>query len=980
MDPYIKEYENEPIKSYHFNNVLHLNTACKTAQYNFNIFHINIRSISKNIDELSVFLSQFYTEFEMIILTETFQIHDKNIFNIKGYNMLYNEGNLNKNDGVVVFIKASLNYSYDIINIGEVKAIKVTVIKENKKIIITSVYRSPTTSIKLFNLGLLAYLKIIEKNDMHIITGDMNIDILSSSDHVEEYKNILNSYGLISYINDYTRPQSKTCLDHFFINSRIHKNENDIKPIIFEQNITDHYPIIILCRINSYKNRSRNDNQTDTKIHKKFINYDNLRSDLREEYWSDIYEQDDVDLVANKFINKLKYYIYKNTRTITIKNKNKKRKEWITQGLIKSTITKNEMYKKLSENPNNKLLETQYKTYRNKLTQLIKNAKTKYYGSIISKNKNVSKNLWNCVNNICNKHKPRTIIDQIKLTDGTIVSNKVDISNKFNEHYSDLGENYAKKITAPDKFTENNKILENTMYLYPTNETEVIKVIRQLKPKKSPGDDGIRSETLKEISSEIVSPVMYLINKCFDTGRFPELLKIGMIKPLHKGGDKLEIINYRPISLISNVAKIIEKIIKCRLINFLNKYKLISDHQYGFREGKSTEDAIHYLTSYIYNNLDKKTPTLCVFIDLAKAFDTVCHRKLLEKLECYGIRGNTFNLIKSYLSDRKQHVNIDDTISSFRQVKYGVPQGTVLGPVLFTIYINSLLSFSTTGTILSFADDTAILYEADSWHNLKEKVEKDLKQIKHWFQYNKLTLNCEKTKYLPFTSYSNHLPNMGSLIIDSETQIPEATSMKYLGIVIDRHLRWDLQIQNIIKKLRGLLPRFKYLKGILNETHLRTIYYALVQSQLSYGIVGWGGVSDIYLENLNVIQKWILKIIYGKCFTYSSDDLFLESKLLDVRQLFCFNTIMNIFKHKIPVEHITHNYQTRHKQNNSNVPRCEKTIGQRHCNYLGPKLYNMLPNEFKNIDSLNLFKSKIKKWLLTTPRNIFHKIINQSTR
>lgn len=562
------------------------------------------------------------------------------------------------------------------------------------------------------------------------------------------------------------------------------------------------------------------------------------------------------------------------------------------------------------------------------------------------------------------------------MENGEIITDKFKISNIFNNHYSDLGEQYASKVPTPENFTETVETLENTMYLYHTNEIEIQSIIKQLKVKKSPGNDDIRAETLKEISSEIAAPLAYLVNTCFDTECFPKSLKIGIIKPLYKSGDKVKVINYRPISLISNIAKIIEKILKVRIVSFLNKYKIISEQQYGFREKRSTEDAIYCLTSYLYNALDKKIPTICIFVDLSKAFDTVSHKILLEKLECYGLRGKIHGILKNYLSDRQQYVKIDNVTSDPRTITYGVPQGTVLGPLLFTIYINSLLTLKTSGTVLSFADDTAILYQANSWENLKRSVEIDFRIISKWFQHNKLTLNCDKTKYLPFTSYVNNLPDMGPLNIDALTQIPEADSVKYLGIIVDRHLRWDLQIQNIIKKIRGLLSRFKYLKQYLDISHLKVLYYALIQSQLSYGILGWGGVSECHLKHLNTMQKWIIKIIYNKNIRYSSDSLYKESQLYDIRQLFCFNILINIRKKKIKLDPVNHKYETRNKENNVTIPKCEKNIGQHSCNYLGHKLYNNLPESIRSVNSFNIYKSKIKKWILETERSRFNNLIN----
>lgn len=979
MNTFIREYQNEPIKTEIVNNVQHFQYT-NSLQENFKLFHINIRSISKNFDELSIYLSQFLIKFDIIVLTETYVVHDLSIFSMKGYDVLYNKGNVNKNDGVIIFIKSNIEYTHNIVNVGEVKALQLKITNQNKEILLTALYRSPSTCPFIFNNDLMKYLDQTAKSGMQILTGDINIDIMSEYDYAEEYKNILNSYGFVSFINNFTRPQSKTCLDHFFIKCATYEEEVNFKSFIFKHDITDHYPIAIVYANNPTNRKKESNKKT---LYKEYINYNTLKVDLINEDWENVYKHQNVDTVAENFIKTLKQNIQKNTKKIKINNRDIIRKQWITPGLVNSINEKNDMYKKLLKDPLNETLKRNYKTCKNKLGRLIQREKKEYFASLINNSKNTSKALWDSVNSICNKSKPQTVINQVK-SENIVVIDKREICNVFNKYYSELGERYANDIIKSSKINneifKNGNLTKNTIYLYPPNEEEIIKEINSLKPKKSPGNDNIRSEVLKQISHEIAGPLTYLVNKCFDTGSFPQCMKIGIIKPLYKTGDKEELVNYRPISLISNLAKIIEKVLKSRIVNFFNKYNILSNNQYGFREGRSTDDAIQKLTTYIYEALDRKTPSLCIFVDLSKAFDTVCHEKLLEKLKCCGIRGKAHDLITNYLYNRQQYVNIENFASDVRTVTYGVPQGTVLGPLLFTIYINSLLCLNTAGTILSFADDTAVLYKAESWPELKKKAEKDFKLIKRWFQENTLTLNCEKTKYLPFTSYSNNLPNMGPLTIDEFTKIPEAESIKYLGITIDRHLRWDLQVKNVTNKLRGLLPRFKYLKEFLDINHLKIIYYSLVQTQLSYGIVAWGGVSDCYLQNLTVVQKWILKIIFGRKITYPTQLLFNENKIFDTRQLFCLNILLKIHSRKIKITPISHSYDTRSRQNKCAMPRCEKTVGQRNCIYLAPRIYDNLPEELKNVNSSRLFKSKVKRWLLEFGRSKANSLINQNQK
>lgn len=972
MDPFIREYENElPVAK----QVIDINefTGYFNEEYDdLKILHLNIRSVMKNMDELSIVLSKIPEKIDVIVLSETYVVQDLQVIHMNGYQTLYNKGSLNKNDGVIIFIKEILNYTHTIESIAEIKALQITVEKKAQNISITAFYRSPSTCPIQFNNELVRYLESIKNNNaIQIITGDLNIDLLSELDYAEEYKNIMNAYGFVSYINDITRPSSGSCIDHFFIKN---KTQAESKSFIIHCNITDHFPIGLILDL---KNKSTLEISNK---YKKFINYTNLKQLLRNESWVDLYNEKSTDRIFKIFIEKLKLYVDQNTVTKKIKNCNRPRTKWITPEIIKLVNRKNELYKRVIRNTQNTILREEYNKMKSNLKKLITTAKKIYMKNLIEENKNSTKGLWDSVNKICNNNTKKTVINKIKVDNQTVIKNKIDICNSFNEYYSTLGEIFASKITEPTAFYGNEERVENTMYLYPTSENEVEYIIKQLKSKKAPGDDNIRAELLKQIVNEIRTPLVYLMNRSLETGIFPKILKLGLIKPLYKSGDKLERVNYRPLSLISNVAKILEKIIKIRIVKFLNKHKVISDKQYGFREGKSTDDAIFALTTYIYDALDKKKATLCIFVDLSKAFDTVCHKKLLNKMYIYGLRGNTYNLIKSYLSDREQRVNIDSVISHYRTVSYGIPQGTVLGPLLFTIYINGLLEMKTKGTILSFADDTAILYRSNTWQELQTLVENDFIKIEKWFRYNKLTLNFDKTRYLPFCSYANGLPNMGPLKIGTSYEIPEGKMVKYLGIVIDRHLRWDQHIKSLVGKLRGLLYRFRWLSDFLDIKLLTTLYYALVESQLQYGIVGWGGVNNCYLENVNVVQKYIIKVIYRKAPTYPSDELFRESKLLDTRQLYSLSMLKHINKGNILINNLEHSHDTRNKINSFVLPSCNKSIGQRNPIYLGPRLYSILPEELRACIKKTSFRKKAKNWIKETGRAIFNDFFNQYTK
>ena len=393
---------------------------------------------------------------------------------------------------------------------------------------------------------------------------------------------------------------------------------------------------------------------------------------------------------------------------------------------------------------------------------------------------------------------------------------------------------------------------------------------------------------------------------------------------------------------------------------------MLSNKQFGFREKTSTSDAIAQLTKDIYEAMDNSKPSLCIFIDLAKAFDTISHKEILEKLENYGIRGICHDLMKSYLSDRKQHVKIANFLSEPRTVLCGLPQGTVLAPILFITFLNDLLTLNIKGKIISFADDTSVFYSGNSWDEIRQTATKELRILKDWFDENLLTINITKTTYLPFSSYKNSLPHFTEINIkDTNFYIQACSSVNYLGVILDAHLKWDHQINHATKKLRSLLYRFKQIKDVLkNKKHLKIIYSGMIESILRYGIVGWGAANKTNLKPLEIIQKRYLKILYEKGFFYPSNLLYAESEFLNIRQLYCINILNSHFKHFDQTQILSHNYETRKKQQqNVMVKTAQKTIGMKNYTYLAPRLYNILPDTIRQIRHYKKYKYEVKKWI-----------------
>lgn len=976
MNNYVREFIINTEETFVLKSVEECREVLKIndSSINFKIIHCNIRSLNKNLDEFKILLAKLVLTVDCIVFSETWKLPNPNLYCIPGYTLYYNEGTYNQNDGLVIYVNNKLKSDYEIIQIGQFKFLTVYIKMpaSNNNILISGCYRSPASNTMDFLKILQSYfekLTTIKNSENCIFIGDLNIDILTrNSLEVVEYLNIMNENGFESMINKPTRVHNhhESCIDHIFYKSN-DLNSHNI-PLILENDITDHHVTTLQIIFNKQK-QVMTENRYFTKI-----NYDKLAEGTKRESWDTVFSQTNADAAMNNFISILNGNIHLATQEKRIKRKNTKIAPWITNGIIKSTFTKNKLFRDSLQHPNNPELRERFKIYRNILTTQINKAKYNYYTKKINCNAGNPQVLWGVINELRGKGRKRLDIDSIESKVGSTLTNPVEIASEFNEQFVGTGKTLAEKIVKLNKKTNNlfiTKRISNSLFLLPTDEYEIQQTISTLKDKKSTGTDRIKAELLKHVRNHISAPLVHIFNLCIKQGVFPLALKNAIVVPIYKNGNKQQIENYRPISLTTHLSKLFEKLIKVRLISFLNKYKILSNRQYGFKEHTSTEDAVMYLLKNVYRSLEESNPCLCLFIDFKKAFDTVNHKLLLTTLENIGVRGSCLMLFESYLKERKQIVKINNVYSSELTVEYGVPQGTVLGPILFNIFINSIYDIPTTGDIIGFADDTVIFYKSDTWFSLKNNVEHDLPNIKSWLDNKLLTINFNKTQYLPFSCNITGLPTFNEIDVimnDGKHHIIQSVSeYKYLGVYIDRHLKWDYHIDYVVRKMRSLLHQFHYLKTLVSKDLLKTIYHSLVESHIRYCVAAWGGAFYTHIHKLEITQKRFLRIILNKNFRYPSDQLYVEGNIYDPRQLYFLNVSLYFFKNRNSIVKRTHPYHTRHIVNYI-LPLCTKTITQRSLIFVGPKFFNFLPENIKTSTTTNIFKSRLKKFISEIPR------------
>lgn len=523
-----------------------------------------------------------------------------------------------------------------------------------------------------------------------------------------------------------------------------------------------------------------------------------------------------------------------------------------------------------------------YKQYRNLITLLCRQSKDSYYKSYFSTNLNNSKLIWKGINNILGVNQSsKNSIKSLKINN-SICNDPQNIANTLNNHFCTVADKVRSKI--PNSFKHFSDFLDNpnpnTFFLSPTDPGEVLSYINSLNLEKSSGPNSISNKILILLKFEIAVHLSKLINLSFSSGVFPDLLKIAKVIALFKKGSPLDCSNYRPISLLSNVEKIFEKIIFKRLYNFIKHNNILFFRQFGFRKSFSTSHALMSITQLISNALDQGNFACALFIDLEKAFDTVDHIILLRKLSHYGIRGHSLELFSSYLSNRKQIVSLSGISSCSNIIKHGVPQGSVLGPLLFLIYINDLFHAIKFGEVHHFADDTNLLHVNKNLKHLQKACQSDIKRLCYWLNANKISMNTSKTEYIIFKPRRKSTHNFNFKLKINGKRINSSVMIKYLGISLDSDLSWRSHINLINSKLKRANAILSKLRHYVTRNTLRQVYFALFHSHLSYCCQIWGQATSSLVNTILTLQKQALRIITFSHPHSHANPLFSQLKIL----------------------------------------------------------------------------------------------------
>ena len=882
----------------------------------FSVLHINVQSLQNKIGQLEYFLSEIDLHFSCIVISETWFNRDSFLgeFAIDGYNLFSSSRLHGYGGGVAVYVNDMFEARMETARLEGSESLLVRVGLAGWEVsALLAVYRSPSGVLPVFLRDLAECLSSLPSTSL--VVGDFNID-LNVENHLDtfslNYCDVLNKYGFFNTIHSPTRyGRTKiSLLDHILVNNcRKFYNTCTV-----DLEIADHLPICMSFKI------SKESQKQDTSIKFSKLNYAQLKDNLDETDWSSVLTCSDTNLAFENFISIFQQKIATSSKVVSVKKQKSKRKSfqqpWMTEELRLLTKKRKDFHDRCKISPFDTALQENYRNFRNFVSCQINEAKKAYFKQEFSQCKHDQFKRWKFIKKMLNgprKNENSDILTIKKKDDPTtLCESSKEVVETFNDFFVNVGTALADNLPAPQShfseyFYRNSN--QTQFNFYPIDSHDVLPIVNSLQTKKATGHDKIPSRAIKENKCILVPILVFLINLIIENSVFPDCLKIARVTPVFKKGDKQNCNNYRPISILSAISKIVEKILSYQIIDFLETNSILTASQFGFRKGKNTTGAINELMEQLYDNFNHGETTVGVFLDFSKAFDTINHKILVSKLKFNGFQPAAANLIENYLQNRQQFVFANNCMSEMRSISIGVPQGSNLGPLLFLIYINDLLNSAPNLNYILYADDTNI-FTTDP-----ETLNKEILSVEKWCLANKLVLNYSKTFQLIFNSPQKKRHSELTTVKLSTRTLEIKNETKFLGIVLDSHISFRSHINELCRKLNLVVLMMRAVRPYFDNKTMIDLYYSFFYPHLLYGIEFWGHAAATDLKRIAVIQKASLRVILKKKPREHVSSFFKTAKIMPVKLLFEFCSLKLFLKtfsaEFIKTLHFDHDYNTR---------------------------------------------------------------------
>jgi Reverse transcriptase (RNA-dependent DNA polymerase) len=821
--------------------------------------------------------------------------------------------------GVGIYLKNCFNYSllpeFSLFVDRVLETIFIEVYTSNNtKLTIGSLYRPgsthPILSVseqfsQFFDLLSNLCSELLTNNRTVYLLGDLNIDVLKYGVDVNatEYVDLLFSFGLLQLVVNPTRctPTSASLIDHVITNNKV----NMCDTVIMISKISDHFPVVHFKKDFIRKKcpktfESRSFSQPNMNL---------FREALRNNNWDLVTNSDSAQIAFNFFSDTFfsLYDIYFPLRSVKFNKNYHSIENWMSPGLLISRREKIRLFKLSAKVPSPRNIAT-FKNYRNIYNKLTKLAKKLYYEKQFLKFQSNLKKTWQLIYEVIKKSNSKNDPIQHIIVNNVSISDPRIMAESFNEFFSNVAVKIVNEIVPTDRPPDKIELNENSpLFSFsddPLTSGEIIECFKSIQKKKTPDANGLSVDFISNFAMTLSNPLKHIFSLSFNTGIVPTQLKVAKVIPVFKGGDKSQMDNYRPISLLNTFSKVMEKIVHNRLSSFLNENNLLSESQYGFRKEHSTIHPLTKFLNFITKAFNDKEHCIAIFCDLRKAFDTVDHKILLTKLYNLGIQGTELKWFENYLTGRKQFVVINGKASTLREIILGVPQGSILGPLLFIIYINDLAKASRFFSSL-FADDTKLLAKNSDPVALNNFVNTEFHKISTFFRAHRLSLHVTKTKFMVFSNSNainnfnfnvvinnnnNVLDNNVNLIfpierVHSNSEIP---AIKFLGVFMDPNLNFKFHIQKIAKKISAGLYFIRSARNFLSQKSLKCLYYSLIHCHLIYAIHIFSCTSPSNLKGLITLQKSAVRLITLSSYNAHTEPLFKSQRILPFNDLVLF--------------------------------------------------------------------------------------------
>lgn len=937
---------------------------------------LNIVSLPLHLEELRIWSDE--KDLDIIALNETRL--DKSISNsfikLNNYGVVRRDRNRN-GGGVCIFVHDKNNYILrsELVRSDEIEAICIEIIKPNSKpFAVIAAYRPPNQDPDFFFQNISSIIEELDSEEKEIyLVGDLNCNLLATANCKATVllQTLAETYQLTQLVSEATRvtESSKTLIDLIYANC-----PNRVAATgVLHLGLSDHSLIFAIRKI------SIPSKTTHTVINMRSLKkFDPqlFRCDLQNIPWSDLNCINDPnqrwELWKTMFLSVVdKHAPFKRKR---VKNK---KSPWLTADL-KALLIKRDRLKRIAVKSGDPVDWQNFKKDKNFCNNEIRRTKTLFYHKQIQENSGNSKEIWKVINQVASRNtKSDRNISCLKV--GTqVITDPVDICDQLNKHFTEIGPKLASSLPlGRNSYTDYVKPTTSSFSLKPIEPTTVYKLMSSMSGKKATGLDGIPCKLIKEAASVIPISISLcdIFNLSIQTCIVPSDWKLAKVIPIHKGDVKDNSNNYRPISVLPSVAKIFEKIVYDQLFQYVTKNDLLSKCQSGFRPLHSTTTALIDATTEWLNNMDQGRLNSVVYLDLAKAFDTVDHDILIHKLSIYGICEMSLNWFRSFLSNRNQRCFVNGHLSEPETLKCGVPQGSILGPLLFLIYINDLPNCLKHSNPRMYADDTNLTTTGSSVVEISHSVNADLLNVGDWLIANKLSLNVVKTEQM-FIGSDHNLKRIRDtpLIFLNDEPIKRVDTAKSLGIQIDEKLSWSEQIDAMSKKISRAIGGLRQARPFVPTETLLTMYNSLIQPLFDYCDIVWDGMSSTNADRLQRLQNRAARVITRQNYEIRSTDIRNHlgwRTLVERRKAHKATMMFKIMQGNAPtyltdllkLSNINNLYNLRNRDNCLVLPKPKTDFLKKSFQYTGTKLWNDLPNEVRLSDTLTSFKSSLQSLL-----------------